>query len=303
VEKPDIEALADAGLLTPAGWYKNWPLWDCLALDAVSADSVGAIVAERQAWTAASVSAWDAPAYLGWRRDEFRRVATQHGLQPGPLDRYAAADLDALAGDEDLAEQVRSDRLLMARQAAQHLEIRDTDFRYLITAELVTPRRHASVQVTRHRWVDVPLYRTGDLDELRGHPDIDWEAVRSVRAGEPSPLRHLSRRPADRPAVIRRGIAELGDRYGTEVWAWWNPGAGAWEVDFERVDGGPSVGQFEADIAAHPGLRPHRDVIAVATEAGAAIRWARAMREPGAAVILDFVIRAAGCLRRSVRLV
>ncbi|WP_185734680.1 hypothetical protein [Micromonospora globispora] len=40
-------------------------------MDAVDVDALGAIVAERQAWIAASVSKWDAAAYLGWRREEF----------------------------------------------------------------------------------------------------------------------------------------------------------------------------------------------------------------------------------------
>ncbi|WP_165823096.1 hypothetical protein [Micromonospora globispora] len=62
------------------GWYKEWPLWDCWQLDAVDVDALGAIVAERQAWIAASVSKWDAAAYLGWRRDEFTRVAKQQGV-------------------------------------------------------------------------------------------------------------------------------------------------------------------------------------------------------------------------------
>jgi Exonuclease len=100
-------------------------------------------------------------------------------------------------------------------------------------------------------------------------------------------VRHLARRPVDRAAVIRRGIAELGDRYRAEVWAWWNNNAGIWEVDFERLHSGPTVTDFRAAIAQHPHLRDHRQAIAVATEAGAALRWARAMRLPGAAVILD----------------
>ncbi len=287
VQKHDVEALADAGTLAVAGWYKEWPLWDCRALDAVDVDALGAIVAERQAWVASSVSQWDAPGYLGWRRDEFGRVAKQRGLTMGRLDRYAKSDLDALAGDEELAEQVRLDRLLMTHQAAVHLEIRESDFKWLLAADLVAPKTHTATQVTKYRWVDVPLYRVGDLEGLREHPDIDWEAVRTVKPGEPSPLRHLARRPIDRAAVIRRGIAELGDRYRCEVWAWWNNNAGSWEVDFERVDGGPTVKEFKAAILAHPYLRQHRESIAVATEAGAALRWARAMREPGAAVILD----------------
>jgi DNA polymerase III epsilon subunit-like protein len=47
------------------------------------------------------------------------------------------------------------------------------------------------------------------------------------------------------------------------------------------------VAEFRAAVAAHPYLREHREVIAVVTDAGAALRWARAMREPGAAVVLD----------------
>ena len=175
----------------------------------------------------------------------------------------------------------------MIHQAAQHLEVRETDFRYLLAADLIAPKTYTAVQVSRYRWVDVPLYRVGDLDALREHPDIDWEAVHAVKPGELSPVRHLARRPVDRAAVIRRGIAELGDRYRAEVWAWWNNNAGIWEVDFERLDGGPTVEEFTAAIAQHPSLRDHHQAIAVATEAGAALRWARAMRTPGAAVILD----------------
>jgi hypothetical protein len=88
-------------VLAVAGWYKEWPLWDCRALDAVDVDAFGPVVAERQAWIAGSVSRWDAPAYLGWRRDAFARVAKQRGLELGRLDRYAKADLDALVEDED----------------------------------------------------------------------------------------------------------------------------------------------------------------------------------------------------------
>lgn len=175
----------------------------------------------------------------------------------------------------------------MTHQAAAHLRIRETDFKYLVAAELAVPRAHTVVDITRHRSVTVPLYRVGDLDELRAHPGIDWAAVRAVGPGRQSPLRALARRPIDRAAAIRRWVAEFGDAHGIEVWAWWHPGAGRWEVDFERVPGGPSLAAVRAAIAEHPHLRHHRDDIAVATDAGTAIRWARAMRRPGAAVILD----------------
>jgi hypothetical protein len=196
VEGWDVEALAEADALTPAGWYKKWVLWDCRALDGVDIDQLAAIVAERQAWLVASVSKWDAPALLGWRRDEFERVTRDRGVRAGRFDRYAREDLDALAADEELTEQVRADRLLMSHQAAEHLEIRPTDFRHLVGGGLIAPYTYTTVEISRHKEVSVPLYRTGDLDGLRERPDIDWEAVWSVRKGEPSPLRHLARRRA-----------------------------------------------------------------------------------------------------------
>ena len=170
------------------------------------------------------------------------RPAGGAACRRGGTGRYARAGLDALAGDEELAGQLRADRLLTAGQAAAHLEIRETDFRYLIAADLAAPHAHATVDVTRYRSVSVPLHRAGDLDALREHPGTGWEAVRSVRPGRPSPLRELARRPADRAAVIRRWVAGLGDRHGIKVRAWWNTGAGRREIDFERADGAPAPG-------------------------------------------------------------
>ena len=41
----------------------------------------------------------------------------------------------------------------------------------------------------------VPLYRTGDLDDLTASADIDWDAVRCTPAGRRSPLAALSSPP------------------------------------------------------------------------------------------------------------
>jgi hypothetical protein len=99
------------------------------------------------------------------------------------------------------------------------LEVRDSDFRWPIAAHLVMPAQHTWVEVSRYRDVAVPLCRVGDLEDLREHPLIDWEEVRGVRPGRPSPLQHLFRRPVDGAAVIRRGVAEVGDRFHVEMWA------------------------------------------------------------------------------------
>jgi hypothetical protein len=41
----------------------------------------------------------------------------------------------------------------------------------------------------------VPLYRTGDLDDLAALTDIDWTAVRATPAGHRSPLAALPTAP------------------------------------------------------------------------------------------------------------
>src|SRR6266508_989847 len=84
----------------------------------------------------------------------------------------------------------------------------------------------------------------------------------------------------------RRWIARFAQQHEVEMWAWWHPGAGRWEIDFDRA-GNLRVADVEAAIAADEIMAHYEDDIAVATDAGAAVRWARAMREPGAAVILD----------------
>jgi DNA polymerase III epsilon subunit-like protein len=117
---------------------------------------------------------------------------------------------------------------------------------------------------------------------------VDWEAVRACRPGQPSPLRVFAPRPPSRAEVIRRFVAQLADRYQVEVWAWYHGGADRWELDWDPTeDGEPTVEQVVAAIAADPVVGQYRADIELATEGGAAVRWARAMLEPGAAVILD----------------
>jgi hypothetical protein len=184
-EKWDVEALADVGALAVAGWYMQWPLYSCRRLDAVDVEQLAAVVAEQQAWMTASVSKWDAPARLGWHQADFEKVAKERGLQLGRLERYAITDLDMLAGDEELAEQIRRDRLFTTHQAAEVLEIRETDFRWLVAADLAVPVKHTWVEITRYRDVSVPLYRRDGVDSTDragGHDRRDDECdVRTFR--------------------------------------------------------------------------------------------------------------------------
>jgi DNA polymerase III epsilon subunit-like protein len=83
-------------------------------------------------------------------------------------------------------------------------------------------------------------------------------------------------------------VAELGDRYGVQFWAVYVGAADRWELDWLPNEAGePTGAQIVAAVGADPGVGRYRDSLRVAGEPGAAVRWARAMLEPGAAVILD----------------
>src|SRR5262249_33437697 len=78
------------------------------------------------------------------------------------------------------------------------------------------------------------------------------------------------------------------ERQGVEVWAVYDGGADRWELDWTRNPSGePTPTQVRETIAANPDVARHRRDLRLDTEAGAAIRWARAMLEPGTAVVLD----------------
>jgi hypothetical protein len=288
VQAWDVETLVERKLLTAVDEYKGYDLYPVRALERVPAELLAELVDERQAWFAVSVPAWDAAEHVGWRREEFDRVARERGLKPGPCKRYARVELDALAGDSELNEKIRGDRLLGPDQAAAHLELRRTDWDYVVSAGWATHFTIAQSKVGRYRTVDVPLYRTADVEAVLDVPGVDWEEVRAVRPGKPSVLREYAKIPPTRAQIIRSWVAELGHRYGIEVWAWYSGGPDVWSVDWELLDDGtPTLEQVRAELVAHPPVAQYAGCIELSCEAGAAVRWARAMLEPGAAVILD----------------
>jgi DNA polymerase III epsilon subunit-like protein len=287
-DRADVEALAERGLLTEVGEYKGWPLYLPLQVDAIEVELLARLVAERLAWLAASLHRREAAEMLGWRLPELERVVQERGITAGRFGRYARADIEALAADGDLTERLLADRLIGPEQSAQRLEVRRTDFDYVVAAGWLQPRRYAEVEVGRYRTVSVPLFRVGDVDALLELPGVDWEAVRACRPGQPSPLREYARLPATRAQVVHAFCTELAARYQVEVWALYRGSADLWEIDWERTTAGePTRDQVTAALASHPGADRHRENIRIDTEAGAAMRWARAMLEPGAAVILD----------------
>ena len=111
---------------------------------------------------------------------------------------YDGRALEAFTGTGAAADATRAGRLRTADQAAAYLRIRRSDLNHLIRSGVLKPVKYGHGPWDRRNETSVPLYRTGDLDQLTARPDIDWAAVRATAPGRRSPL-----------AVIAEGEAIL----------------------------------------------------------------------------------------------
>jgi hypothetical protein len=293
VTQADLLRLVDLGHVTEVDWFKKWALYDtgavrCLGTTGDGSAIVAATVAERQAWLADSVTTDDAARWLAWDPRDLERVAAEQGIMPGRFGRWERSDIARLAGDEELSERVRREQLLGPDQAAQHMQIRRRDFDYVVAAGWVSPARYVTREVGVRKTVQIPLYAVGGLEDALLTPGVDWEAVRSVKAGEVSPLREHTRLPAARADVVRAFCAQLAAAWSIEVWPhFWNAGD-QWEIDWEqRPDGRPAKAEVAGALAAHRGASRHAGNIVLSTAVGDVIRQARADLEPGAACVVD----------------
>ncbi|WP_067470329.1 3'-5' exonuclease [Nocardia amamiensis] len=293
VQHSDIHALAEAGHLEVVDVYQprgggEYELFAPAQVDMVTAEEVEAVITAREAWTASSVTEEEACRRLGWDWRELAAVVAERQIQKGRFGRYRREDIDALAAEEELDERIRQDRLVTADAAAELLDVVRRHFDIAVEAGWVKPKTHHDKEVGRYRTVSVPLYRTGDVLALLDLPDVDWEQVRATPKGEKSPLLELvGGRVVSRAKAIRAFLGWFGAEHGIEMWGWWVPGPDVWEIDWERIVGGPTKADVEAAIEQNPVLRKYRYGMQLHSAAGAAIRFARRMLEPGAAVILD----------------
>jgi hypothetical protein len=267
VDAADVEELAARELVRISGYFKDRPLYRVAEIEALASDPVrvsvlAGIVAERRAWLAGSLEGWQAAARLGWSAREFGRAVRERGIRAGRFGRFALADVEALAADEDLAEDMRGNRLLGPDQAAEHLEARRTDFDYCVAAGWITPASYTDSRISRRRTVSVPLYRVADVEALLELPGVDWEAVRAARPGEPSPLREHARLPTARAALVRGFAADLTARYGTPVTARYDDDRDRWELAWAPGTGGqPGEDTVRAALRADRDLAPHARAI------------------------------------------
>ena len=105
---------------------------------------------------------------------------------------YDGRALEAFTDTGAASEATRAGRLRTADQAAGYLRIRRSDLNHLTRSGVLTPVKYGHGPWDRRDETSVPLYRTGDLDQLTARPDIDWATVRATLPGRRSPLTAIS---------------------------------------------------------------------------------------------------------------
>ncbi|WP_017623998.1 hypothetical protein [Nocardiopsis chromatogenes] len=96
VRRDDVLDLRERGLLTPAGAFRGHPMFARGDLDALPRGAVARVVAEREAWLAASLTPEEAAREAGWSVGRFEVTAERAGLEPGRYGRFARADVAPL---------------------------------------------------------------------------------------------------------------------------------------------------------------------------------------------------------------
>jgi hypothetical protein len=109
---------------------------------------------------------------------------------------YDGRALEAFTNVAAAIEATWAGYLRTADESAAYLRIRRSDLDHLVRAGLLMSADWGHGPFDRRDTFSVPLYRTGDLDDLAARLDIDWTAVRAVQAGHRSPLAALPTAPA-----------------------------------------------------------------------------------------------------------
>jgi hypothetical protein len=122
VERRDVEVLVAQEDLEVVSTFRGHPLYLLRDLDALDPSAVRDVVSARKGPLFDSVDAGGAVTILGWPRKTFDRVAGERALATDRFGRYALADIHALAADEELAQEVRAEKLRRALAKARRAE-------------------------------------------------------------------------------------------------------------------------------------------------------------------------------------
>ncbi|MFI0356776.1 hypothetical protein [Actinomadura sp. 9N407] len=127
VERADVEVLVARGELTVISRYRRYPIYLLRELDALDAERVSEVVANRKGPLFDTVEAKAAALVLDWPKDVFDRIAADRALPTDQLGRYSLADVRALAADGDLGARVNAERHRRALARARRNEERHED--------------------------------------------------------------------------------------------------------------------------------------------------------------------------------
>ncbi|WP_331719806.1 hypothetical protein OG217_37395 (plasmid) [Streptomyces sp. NBC_01023] len=198
VTPDDVAELVAQEHLEVVDHYKGWPMYSTAAARELDTELVHAVVAERVAWEAASLARDAAAERIGWHWSDLVRMGEEGRITTGRGGRYLITDLDTMAAEAD------GEQYVTAKYAATDvLEIRASDWKYVEAAGWIRPAQTYEREVGRHRTVTVSLYRLGDVRALLELPGVDWEAVRGLTKGTPSPLREYAKLAPTRAAAVR----------------------------------------------------------------------------------------------------
>ncbi len=249
VKPSDIDDLVAAGVLTPTGEHRGFPIFRLNDLDRLTKEAIAEVVERRQAWRAESKSASGALELLGWNREDFQRITAEKGITAGPLGRYALVDLEALAAEPvDVAGP-----MVTLDGAAERLGVRRLDLDFCVAAGWLRPHmeRTAAAGRSKGATVAVPMFLVSDVDALLTIYGVDWAEVRAAGPGL-SPLAEATRFPVARASAVRKFCADYADYYGVELRAQWEPETDLWVLDWDRdAAGEPTVAQVEWAIGRH----------------------------------------------------
>jgi hypothetical protein len=147
---------------------------------------------------------------------------------------YDGRGLEAFTDAAAAAEATWAGQLRTTAQSAAYLRIRRSDLAHLTRSGMLIPAKWGRGPWDRRGAASVPLYRTGDLDQLAARTDIDWAAVRAT------PPRGRSRLAA---AFLDRGqVEQIADARGDGTFTTWHGLTGyqdwsaAKDAEFRQAD-------------------------------------------------------------------
>lgn len=283
----DVEELVERGLLTAAGEYDGWPLYDPRDVAAFTDTAVlEEIVAGRQLWVETSMGTASAAERCDLSESGFERAAWEKELVAGRFERWAVAVVEQVAGRPEPPADARACRLLGPEQATAYLGVRRLDLDRCVEAGWIAPYTHSTLQVGYRKTVQVAKFIAWDLDALLARADIDWAAARATPAGRPSVLGRRGPTRADRiHAFVAQALAE---QHGVAAWAGFHNASDSWTIDWVPTRAStPTAAQVRELLDQDPHLAPLGTKIRLLSHEMRIVHWARQMLQPGRAVLCD----------------